>query len=312
MPESPQVKFAIMVHGGAKPVPPEKQQANLDGVRKALEAGHRILRDGGSAIDAAEAALRVLEDDPAFNAGYGSTLNEKAEVQMDSAMMNGEDLQIGAVGFVQGVKHPVSVARTILKKESTLITGKGAHKYAQEHGLELCDNDSLITEEQVKKLKEKQQEKNTVGCVALDQNGNLATATSTGGLTGTPEGRVGDSPLAGCGFYAENGVGAVALSGDGEEIMRYRLASRIMEKIPTVGPEIAITSLINQMHDRVGGEAGGLVLSAQGDFGWFHNSSHFPCAFITSEMKEPRVYLTKQQETGQKETNQEEKVHAHT
>ncbi|GEM46107.1 isoaspartyl peptidase/L-asparaginase family protein [Deinococcus cellulosilyticus] len=296
MPEPTRVKYVIMVHGGAKPVPEEKEQANLDGVARALEAGHQILRDGGSALDAAEAALRVLEHDPAFNCGYGSSLNEKGEVQMDSAMMNGEDLQIGAVGFVQGVKHPVSIARTILKKESTLITGLGAHKYAEEHGLELCDNDILITEEQVKKLEKKQKEKNTVGCVALDQKGNLVAATSTGGLTGTPEGRVGDSPLSGCGFYAENGTGAVAISGDGEEIMRYRLASRTMEKLPTVGPEIAVTSLIKEMHERIGGEAGGLVLSPQGDYGWFHNSSHFPCAFVTSEMSEPKVYLKKDEE----------------
>ncbi|SFM16595.1 isoaspartyl peptidase/L-asparaginase family protein [Nitrosomonas communis] len=305
MGESAQVKFAIMAHGGAKPVPPGKEQTNLDGVQRALEAGHRILQAGGNALDAAEAALRVLEDDPAFNAGYGSSLNENREVQMDAAMMNGEDLQIGAVGFVQGVKHPISVARTILKKEYTLITGKGAHKYAEEQGLELCDNDSLITEEQIKKLQDKQKGNNTVGCVALDQKGNLVAATSTGGLTGCPEGRVGDSPLAGCGFYAENAVGAVVLSGDGEEIMRYRLASRIMEKLATVGPEIAVSSLVREMHERVGGEAGGLVLSPQGEYGWFHNSSHFPCAIITSEMKEPRVYLKKSEEK-----EQEEKIHA--
>jgi beta-aspartyl-peptidase (threonine type) len=257
MPESAQVKFAVMVHRGAKPVPSGKEQANLDGVQRALEAGHRILQAGGNALDAAEAALRVLEDDPAFNAGYGSSLNENREVQMDAAMMNGEDLQIGAVDFVQGVKHPVSVARTILKKESTLITGKGAHEYAKKQGLELCDNDSLINEEQIKTLQGKQKGNNTVGCVALDQKGNLVAAPSTGGLPGTPEGRVGDSPLAGCGFYAENAVGAVALSGDGEEIMRYRLASRIMERLPTTGPEIAVSSLVREMHERIGGEAGG-------------------------------------------------------
>ncbi|SFN23786.1 isoaspartyl peptidase/L-asparaginase family protein [Nitrosomonas communis] len=302
---SAQVKFAIMVHGGAKLVPPAKEQANLDGVQRALKAGHQILQAGGNALDAAEAALRVLEDDPAFNAGYGSSLNESGEVQLDAAMMNGEDLQIGAVGFVQGVKHPVSIARAILKKESTLITGKGAHKYAKEQGLELCDNDSLITAEQIKKLQEKQKGNDTVGCVALDQKGNLVAATSTGGLTGTPVGRVGASPLAGCGFYAENAVGAVVLSGDGEKVMRYRLDSRIMEKLATVGPEIAVSSLVREMHERIGGEAGGLVLSPEGDCGWFHNSSHFPCAFITSEMKAPRVYLKKSEEK-----EQEEKIHA--
>lgn len=289
--------WAIILHGGAKEIEPEEAEANRAGCLRALSAGRAVLEEGGSAIDAAEAALRVLEDDPTFNCGYGSDLNAAGEVEMCAAVMEGESFNVGAVSVVQGVRHPVSVARAMLEEETVLIAGPGARDFAAEKGLELCDPAAL----KATRGGQKPEAHDTVGCIALDRNGLLAAATSTGGLEGTPVGRMGDSAMPGCGYYADNGIGAVAFSGDGEHIARKMLAARVMHALATTDPDTALKLAIRHVSD-IGGEAGGIVLTPDGRFGWRHNSREFAVAFASSDQPEPQVFLAKREERDRAES----------
>jgi beta-aspartyl-peptidase (threonine type) len=257
-----------MVHGGAKSIRPSRRQANRDGCLAALLVGADILRAGGSAVDAAVAAVRVLEDNPAFNAGFGSVVNGEGEIELDGAVMDGATLDVGAVAALRGVHSAVEVAHAMLRDAPCLLVGPGAARYAAEKGLRLCDPDFHIAPEPADEACD------TVGCVALDRHGHLACATSTGGLNGVRAGRVGDAPLPGCGFAAEDGVGATVLSGDGESIMRLTLAGRVMADLRNVEPDLAAKQAVAQMA-RVGGEAGLLILDAQGRMAVAHNSENF-------------------------------------
>jgi beta-aspartyl-peptidase (threonine type) len=281
-------RWALIVHGGAKEIAPGEEDQNRSGLREAIAAGRNVLEAGGAAIDAVEASIRVLEARPVFNAGYGSTLNSAGEVEMCAAIMDGKTLDIGAVGVVKGVRHPVSVARKMLPKEPILLAGEGAFMFARDNHAELCDPGELITEKQ-------KEEQDTVGAVALDMNGNLAAGTSTGGLSGAPKGRMGDSPMPGCGYYADNHIGAVALSGHGEGIARIAAAAQIMGAIDRDGPEAAIAKSLSQM-SRVGGDAGGIAIDGGGRMGWWHNSPDFAVAILDSGMDEPGVWLRKDEE----------------
>lgn len=285
-------RWAIIVHGGAHPVPPEKQAASRAGCLAALRAGQRVLEGGGTAPEAVEAAIRVLEDDPTFNAGYGSALNADGGVEMDSALMDGETLDVGAVAGLPGVRHPISVARRLLREKEILLIADGARRFAEEHGAELCDPDELISPEQ----RQASLEHDTVGCVALDSRGHLAAGTSTGGLTGQRAGRVGDSPQPGCGFYAEDGLGAIALTGQGESLARMMTAARFMHRLPGQTPDDALREVLEAMRLRVGGDGGGIALSGDGTIGWWHNSPDMPVAYVHAGLPEPRVYLKKSEE----------------
>jgi L-asparaginase / beta-aspartyl-peptidase len=284
------VNWALVVHGGAKEIAPEQEEANRRGCLAALAAGQALLEQGGSAVDAVEAAIRVLEDDPTFNAGFGSDRNADGAVEMDAALMDGATLDIGAVAAIQGVRHPISVAKRMLSEPPTLLVGPGARRFAAEHGAQLCDPEEMIAG-QPDAPEPKHHWHDTVGCVALDQSGRIAAGTSTGGLDGTLPGRVGDSPLPGCGFYAGNAIGGVAFSGDGESIARTLLAARVMQALERDGsPHAAVEAALGILA-RVGGEAGGIALDRHGRVGWAHNSSHFAVAWITSGMAAPCARL---------------------
>jgi beta-aspartyl-peptidase (threonine type) len=281
-------RWALMVHGGAKEIAPGEEDENRAGLAEAIAAGRAILEEGGAALDAVEASIRILEARPVFNAGYGSALNSAGEVEMCAAIMDGATLGIGAVGAVKGVRHPVSVARTMLPQEPILLAGEGAFMFARDNHAELCDPGELITEKQ-------KQEQDTVGAVAIDLNGNLAAGTSTGGLTGALKGRMGDSPMPGCGYYADNHIGAVALSGHGEGIARIAAAAQIMGALDRDGPEPAIAKALSQM-SRVGGDAGGIAIDKSGRMGWWHNSPDFAVALIEPGMAEPGIWLKKEED----------------
>ncbi len=281
-------RWALVLHGGQREIPPEEREATRTGCAAALAVGAAVLRRGGSALEAVEAVLRVLEDDPVFNAGRGSARNADGEVEMDAAMMDGATLDVGAVAAIRGVRHPVSVARRMLRAEPVLLVAEGARRFAERQGAELAAPAAPAggTPRQ-----------DTVGCVALDIEGHLAAATSTGGLDGSHAGRVGDSPMPGCGLYAEDAVGAVAFSGTGEHIARAMLAARVMTALEAgTPPEAAMQAAIRRV-EALGGEAGGIVLDRAGRIGWTHNGQNFAVGLATPEAP-PRVHLSKDEEEG--------------
>lgn len=284
-------RWALIVHGGAKEIKPEEREENRAGCLEALAAGQAVLERGGTALEAVETSIRVLEALPIFNAGLGSALNILGEVEMCAALMDGKTLEVGAVGALMGVRHPVSVARKILPEEPVLLVGDGAYMFARDHHAELCDPRELIVEKRKESL---EQLHDTVGAVALDMNGNLAAGTSTGGLTGAMKGRMGDSAVPGCGYYADNTIGAVAISGHGEGIARIAGAAQIMAAIERDGPETAIAKALSQMV-RVGGDAGAIAIDKRGRMGWWHNSPDFAVSMSASDV-EPGVWLNKQED----------------
>jgi beta-aspartyl-peptidase (threonine type) len=263
--------WAIIVHGGAKTIPEPQRARNTAGVLAAATTGSAVLAAGGSALDAVEAAIRQMEDDPTFNAGFGSVLNADGEVELDASIMAGDCLAIGAVGAVQGIRHPISVARRLMAETAVLLAGRGARRFAQETGGEICDPRDMIAKAGADAGGD------TVGCVALDVTGRLAAGLSTGGLSGKRPGRIGDTPLPGCGFFADDRLGGVAFSGDGESIARSTLAAKVMNWIAQDGSQPALERALREL-DRVGGEAGGIALDRSGRFGCAHTSDHFAVA----------------------------------
>ncbi|HET8578848.1 MAG TPA: isoaspartyl peptidase/L-asparaginase, partial [Methylomirabilota bacterium] len=229
---------ALIVHGGAGADPVEGREELREGIREAVAAGWRPLSEGGSALDAVEAAVRALEDHPRFNAGRGSVLTSAGTVEMDASIMEGDGLRNGAVAAVVGVRNPISLARRILEDgRHSLFAGEGALEQAKAFGVALCDPAGLITERQRKRLAAllaDTVEAGTVGAVALDRSGTIAAATSTGGMLGKLPGRVGDSALIGCGTYAESTLGGVSCTGHGEAIIRVALARRALEILKAV------------------------------------------------------------------------------
>ena len=287
---SGQVDWCLAVHGGAKTIEPEEEEANRAGCLAALFAGRAVLARGGNALDAVEASVRVLESEPIFNAGRGSALTLDGEVEMCAAIMSGVDLAVGGVGVITGVRHPVSVARHLLAEDEILLAGEGARRFAAERDAELCDPRDLIVEKQRRELAEH----DTVGAVARDSHGNLAAATSTGGLPGALPGRMADSALPGCGYYADNGVGALALSGKGEAIARLAISSGVIRLMPELGPEAALERQLSRL-PHLGGDGGGIAVGKDGRIGWWHNSPHFAVATASAARPDGGVWLSKEQ-----------------
>lgn len=291
------MKPVIIVHGGAKTISEDKVAANHSGCLAAVEAGWVVLRSGGSAVEAVEAAIRVLESDQTFNAGFGSTLNSEGEVEVDAAIMDGSTLGWGAVAAVQGVRHPISAARKIMEEKPRLLVARSGERFAQKHGLDMCAKDDLISAEQYQEWKEEVEvldRPNTVGCVALDTNGNLVAGTSTGGTTGQPQGRVGDTALVGCGLYADNRLGACSTTGDGESIIPVVLAKTAIDALAgDRHPDEAAQQAIATLKERVEGEAGCILIDRHGRIGWAYNSQDMAVAYMSDDMAKPAVFTRK-------------------
>jgi beta-aspartyl-peptidase (threonine type) len=210
---------------------------------------------------------------------------------MDAGLMDGGGLQVGAVAALRGVRHPISVARRLLPESPVLLVGDEAGRFAAEKGAELCDEAELRPDRPPRRIGAA---RDTVGCVALDLAGHIAAGTSTGGLDGQPPGRVGDSPLPGCGLYADDAVGGVSLSGDGEAIVRVITAARIIQDMNAEHPQHAVEAGIAALR-RVGGEAGAISIDRYGRVGWAHNTPHFAVSFATKDGP-VRVHLAKSEE----------------
>jgi beta-aspartyl-peptidase (threonine type) len=268
---------ALVVHGGAWDIPGVAREACRAACRRALDAGHRILDAGGSALDAVEAAIIVLEDDPVLDAGSGSHLNLRGRVQMDAILMDGATLDAGAVAAVERIRNPIRLARRVLEKSPhVLLAGAGAEEFAREQGIVLCRPEELITDSQQAAWQQCRlgahdsahhfaQSHDTVGAVAIDSSGCLVAGTSTGGTCCKYPGRVGDSPLIGCGCYADNEAGAASSTGWGEAIMRIVMAKAAIDLLRAGSePQAAADECIRRLRDRVHGTGGIILVDRQG------------------------------------------------
>jgi beta-aspartyl-peptidase (threonine type) len=275
--------------------------AHLKGVEKALAEGWRVLESGGKALDAVQAAIVSMEDDEIFDAGRGSFLTRDGRVQLDALMMDGATLRAGGVGCVERIRNPIQAARLILDDSPHVyFVGEGAERFAEEHGITLCDNEELVIEREVLRLKAAQAKEaaghpdltfagpqsshDTVGAVALDANGNIAAGTSTGGTLNKAPGRVGDSSLIGCGCYADNLSAAASCTGWGEPIMKLVLAKWAADRVRSGGaPDAVATEAMAYLKSRLQGHGGIILLDARGRFGIAHNTPRMAWAYKSTE-----------------------------
>jgi beta-aspartyl-peptidase (threonine type) len=318
---------AIIVHGGAGLIPPDRYETAREGCRAAAQAGWRVLAAGGSALDAVEAAIRSLEDNPGFNAGTGAVLTSDGRVQLDCGVMDGASLNVGAVAGVERIRNPIQVARAVLASPHVLLVGAGAEEFARESGFALCDPGDLITPYQYARWQRGYRpgdgahagteldavltepsatnghtsdtpdaepvhaddtRHGTVGAVAVDDAGNIVASASTGGRAGKHLGRVGDTPLPGCGYYAENGIGGVSCTGDGEDFIRLLLAKRVADYLGTgLSAQGAASAAIRLLGERTTGEGGLIVLDGQGRVGYARNSATMAHAYMHEGMNAP-------------------------
>ncbi len=251
------IPFALAIHGGAGTITKEIDPAPyLAVLHEALDAGYAVLSRQGSAIDAVAAAVLILEDSPLYNAGRGAVYNHDTRHELDAAVMDGANRKAGAIGGATKIRNPVLAARAVMEHSPhVLLTGEGANHFAAEHGLKMVENAWFNTDHRLKQLQQAQQKNKiqldfsddddndgqtmgTVGAVALDAEGHLAAATSTGGLTNKAAGRVGDTPIIGAGTYAENGLCAVSATGTGDEIIRIVMAHDIAARMKYLGENI--------------------------------------------------------------------------
>jgi L-asparaginase / beta-aspartyl-peptidase len=302
----------LVVQGGAWDIPDDMVEAHLNGVRNAAAAGWRVLERGGSALDAVEEAVVVLEDDETFDAGRGSFLNRDGKVQLDAFIMDGATLRGGGVGCVERLRNPVRAARKILSDSPHVyFVAEGAERFAAEHGIALCRNEDLIIPREVERLRAYQAQASTggngndlfapaishdmlshdtVGAVALDCNGNIAASTSTGGTLNKAPGRLGDSSLIGCGCYADNLSAAASTTGWGEPIMKLVLAKWASDRVESGSlPEWAANEAMNYLKQRLNGHGGIILLDAHGRFGIAHNTPRMAWALHTVHKQEAGI-----------------------
>lgn len=321
-------KIAIAIHGGAGNLKklnltPEQETAYKATLDTALTAGYAILQNGGSSLDAVQAAINVLEDSPLFNAGIGAVFNHEGINEMDAAIMNGKDLSCGAVAGVRHVKNPINAAMAVMKNsEHILLTGEGAESFAAKYGVEMVDPKYFFTElrwqQLLEALKEdsveldhdgkkataqtftpeqlREEKYGTVGCVALDKNGNIAAGTSTGGLTNKKYGRIGDAPLIGCGTYANNNSCAVSCTGRGEDFMRNTIAADIAAQVEylKVPLDTAVKHSIKEKLVATKGRGGCIAIDKQGNIAAEFTTTGMYRGWIdTNGLKEIWIYEKK-------------------
>ena len=288
---------AIIVHGGAGHDAPAF--GFEDGIKKSLKAGYKILNQGGSSTDAVEAAIKVMEDDPQFDAGYGSFLNLFGEVEMDASIMKGDDYSCGAVASVQNIQHPIMLARKIMEEtEHVFIAGKGANLIAEALGFSYFDPISPQSKKIWKEYKEKflngyeklvygrlkdfytgrLESLGTVGAVAIDEKGHITAGTSTGGTHLKLPGRVGDTPVIGAGTYANPWAGASS-TGRGESIIKFTLARRVVDLIEKYKSQEAINRA-RELANKMNCLCGLISLDKNGNFGMFHTTDYIRVGYL--------------------------------
>lgn len=268
--------FALAIHGGAGPLPQpaadgSREQAVREALGAALAAGERLLAANGSALDAVETAVQVLEDDPSFNAGRGAVLTRDGTVELDAAIMDGATLRAGAVAQLQHVRNPIRLARAILEQlPHVFLVGEGAERFAAQLGLPCVPNEYFITEQRREQLGSL----GTVGAVARDRHGHLAAATSTGGTSGKFSGRVGDSPVIGAGTYADDATCAVSATGHGEWLLRTVIAYDISARRRYAGQSLraAVEQAVSERLTALGAQGGVIAVDARGELVMRYNT----------------------------------------
>lgn len=308
----PNENFAIVIHGGAgtilkKNMSPQMEAQYKEKLEEAVKAGYDILRNGGSSLDAVEKTINILEDSPLFNAGKGAVFTNQGKNELDASIMDGKTLNAGAVAGVTTVKNPISLARTVMEKsEHVLLAREGAEFFAKENGIEIVNPSYFYTENRYQSLlKAQEKEKNelnsggtsfydpyvkdnkfgTVGCVALDKNGNLAAGTSTGGMTNKKWGRIGDTPIIGAGTYANNNTCGVSSTGWGEFFIRNVVAfdiSALME-YKGLSLENAAKEVIQKKLTKLGGDGGIVAMDKDGNITMEFNTAGMYRASINTK-----------------------------
>ena len=317
---SSSARAVLVIHGGAGTIDPgkltpEREKEYHATLAEALSAGYQVLKSGGSSLDAVQAAICVMEDSPLFNAGRGSVFTSNGHNEMDASIMDGKSLNAGAVASVTGIKNPIKAARLVMEKTShVMLVGDGAVQFARDQGLEFADSAYFATEQRWKELQRTQEEEKkrgeygslsfphthlgTVGAVAIDHAGNLAAATSTGGLTNKRWGRVGDSPIIGAGTYADNQTCAVSCTGRGELYIRGAYAHEMsaLMKYRDMSVETAAKHVIHEELTKLGGEGtGGLVaMDRNGNFAMEFNTRGMYRGYI-GEDGVPHTFLYRDQ-----------------
>lgn len=298
------IEPVVIVHGGAGDIPDSRNQGKHTGAIRAVRIGYNKLLETNSVLDAVEAAVKDLENDENFNAGYGAILNWDGNVELEASIMEGKNLNAGCVSLLKDIRHPISVARRVMDSTvHTFLGGDGAMKFAREQNFEILEPPGqLVTQHAINALENFKKdvesgsvlagrteigdqktygEPGTVGAVAIDAEGNIAVATSTGGITGKLAGRIGDTPLLGSGTYADNRYGGVSTTGHGETIMRYSVAHDILMRINHCGisAQSATEKSLQDMTDKLQNTAGAITIDAKGDVGIYFTSLKMSWAY---------------------------------
>jgi beta-aspartyl-peptidase (threonine type) len=301
-------KYGLVIHGGAGTIlksnmTPEKETEYKTKLNEALETGYKILDSGGTSLDAIVAVINIMEDSPLFNAGKGAVLTEKGVAELDASIMDGKTLKAGAVAGVKHIKNPITLARLVMDKSPhVMLIGEGAEAFAKENNVEMVDENYFITPnrwQQYQKMKELQEKKakeekhGTVGCVALDKNGNLAAGTSTGGMMMKKFGRVGDSPIIGAGNYANNSTCAVSGTGYGEYFIRLSIAKDISDlmEYKNLSLEYAANEVVMKKLPALGGDGGIIAIDKNGNIAMpFCTSGMYRGYYLNGEKPTVMIY----------------------
>jgi L-asparaginase / beta-aspartyl-peptidase len=290
------LKPSLIVHGGAWNIPDVAVEDCRNGCRRALDAGWKILSADGAALDAVEAAIVILEDDPTFDAGIGSHLNRDGRVELDAIVMDGATLKAGAVAAVERIRNPIRLARSVLESsEHMMLVGAGAEQFASEQGFTICNPEELILDRERMAWRRCREDQHaaefhvdhamgTVGAVAMDSRGNLFAGTSTGGTCCKHAGRVGDSPLIGCGCYADSEAGGVSCTGLGEAIMRIVMAKTAVEFLRAgKSPQAAAEASTRVLLERGRGTGGLILLDKNGEPGFAFNTVRMAFGYVETD-----------------------------
>jgi len=306
--------ITLIIHGGAGLIKrgyltTEQENAYQIKMKEAMNAGFKVLKDGGESIDAVIETIKIMEDSPLFNAAKGAVLTHAGDVSMDASIMEGQTLNAGAISGVRHIKNPITAARLVMdSSDNVILSGAGADEYASLHGLQMEDNSYFITPKRLRQLKKKMgtdsilleasndnqlfesEKMGTVGCVALDQHGNISAGTSTGGMANKKYGRIGDSPIIGAGTFADNATCGVSCTGHGEFFIRLSIARNLADLMAYKKLSVAEAAhdVIQIQLTNLGGTGGLVALDKNGNYTWEFNT---PGMFrgVISEGKEAVV-----------------------